>query len=92
MSTTVISLFALLQTQELSNYLTATFQARRMLRRLTFKCKVTKIVLVMSLRYTPLTQSYTVLHLFNVCSNHATLKYSGQKSTNNLQFIILTYL
>ena len=33
---------------------------------------------------------HTLLDLFNVCSNHTPLNYSGQESKNNLQFIILT--
>ena len=37
-----------------------------MFRRLTFKCKITKIVLVMSLKYTPLTQSILCL-IFLMC-------------------------
>ena len=50
----------------------------------------------MSLKYTPVTHSILclnflmcvatiVLERFNVCSNHALLKYSGYKSKNNLQ-------
>ena len=35
---------------------------------------------------------HTVLELFDMCSNHAPLNYSGQESKNNLQFIILTHL
>ena len=35
---------------------------------------------------------HTVLDLFHVCSNHASLNYCGQESKNNLQFMILTYL
>ena len=35
---------------------------------------------------------HTVFSLFNMCSNHAPLNYSGQESTNNLQFVILIYL
>ena len=35
---------------------------------------------------------HTVLDLFEVCSNHAPLNYSGQEFQNNLQFMILTYV
>ena len=51
-----------------------------------------KIVFVMFLKYTPVTKKHTVLDLFNACSNHEPLKYSGKESRNNLQFMILTYL
>ena len=53
----------------------------------TFRCKIPKIVLVMSLEYTPVKHKHTVIDLFNVCSNHEPLHYQ-----NNLQFMILTYL
>ena len=36
-------------------------QEEKMLRQLTFKCKIAKIVLVMSLKYTPVTQSILCL-------------------------------
>ena len=51
-----------------------------------------KIVLVRSLKYTPVTQSILCLIFFNVCSNHAPLNHSGQGSKNNLQILILIYL
>ena len=35
---------------------------------------------------------HTVLDLFNVCSNHAPLNYSGQESKTKSQFMILIYL
>ena len=50
---------------------------------LTFKWKITKIVLVMSLKHTPVTQSILCL-IF--------LRYSEEESKNNLQFMILTYM
>ena len=55
---------------------------------LTFKCKITKITLVMSLKYTSMTQSKLCL----MCSNHAPLNYSGWESKSNLRLKILTYL
>ena len=64
-----------------------------MLRRLTFKGKVTKIVLVISLNYTH--QSHEalthVLDLLKVCSNNAPFNCSEQESEHNLQLMILTY-
>ena len=61
-------------------------QEEHTLRQLTFKCKITKIVLVMSLKYTPVTQSLMYLDLFNVSSTHAPLNYSGQESKINLVY------
>ena len=46
-----------------------------MLRWLTYKYKITRIV-VISLNYTQI----TVLGLFNVCGNHVSLNYNGQES------------
>ena len=69
-----------------------TQQEEKMLRQLTFKCKVTKIMLVMSLKIHTSHTKHTVLDLFHVCSNHALLHYSEQVSKNNLQFMNLTYL
>ena len=51
-----------------------------------------KIVFILYFKYIPVTLKHTVLDLFNVCSNHATLNYSGQEFKHNLQFMILTYL
>ena len=47
------------------------------LTRLTFKCKITKFMLVIS-------PKHTVIDLSNVCSNQAPLKYSGEESKNYL--------
>ena len=58
-----------------------------MLKWLTFKSRITKIVLVVTHNYTRQTKP-TVLDLFNEFSNHAPLNYSGQESKNNLQFMI----
>ena len=46
-----------------------------MLRQLKFMWKITKIVLVLSLKYAP--YKHTVLDLFNMCSIHAPLNYSA---------------
>ena len=64
----------------------------KLLRRLTFKCKITKNhVSYVSEIHTSNTK-HTVLVLFNVCCNHAPLNYSGPESKKKLQFVILTYL
>ena len=75
----------------LSTYTLECKQEDQMLWWLTLKCRITKIISVMSLKYMLVTQ-HTVLDLFKVCSNHAPLNYSGQESEINLQFMILTYL
>ena len=62
-----------------------------MLTKITFKRKITKIVLVTSLKQTSHTKQ-TVLDLYSVCSDSAPLNYSGKESKNNLQFMIRTYL
>ena len=82
-------------------------QKEQRLGRLIFKCKITKLLLVMSLRYTPVKKTTTnktkqnkktttkkpkVLDLFHVCNKRAPLNYSRQDSKNNLQFVILTYM
>ena len=39
------------------------------------QCIITKIVLVTSIKYTPVTHTNHIMHnLFNVCSNHAIFK------------------
>ena len=68
-------------------------QAQQMLRWLTFKCKITKILFVMSLKiHTSLCPTQHTVFNLSVCSNHAPLNYSGWESKNNLQFMILTHL
>ena len=52
--------------------------------------KKKKKVLVMPLRYTPVTQS--ILCLIFMMSVATIPPYSGQESKNNLLFMILTYL
>ena len=57
---------------------------------LTFKCKIDKIMLVISLKYIPVTQSILYLTLMHV--NHTTLTQRWTKKKKKLQFIILTHL
>ena len=45
-------------------------------------------MIVTTHKYTTFKQSI----LFNVCSNHAPLEYSGQESKVSVQFMILAYL
>ena len=67
-------------------------QEQQTLKQLTFKYKITKIVLVTSFKTHISNPKHTVLDLFTVCSNHAPLNYIGQETKNNLQFMSLTYL
>ena len=64
----------------------STIQKEQTLRRLTFKCKIRKIVLVMPLKYTGVAQSILCLTFLICVATMHRLNYSGQDSKNNLQF------
>ena len=61
-------------------------QEEEMFSWLTFKYKITKIMVVLSFKCTLVSQS--ILY----CRNHAPLNCSWQESKSNLLFMILTYL
>ena len=72
-------------------YADFTKQEEQTLRWLTFKSKIAKIMLVMSLKYTPVTQSILCLN-FLMCVATMHHKTTVHKSKNNLQLMFLTYL
>ena len=64
-------------------------------RRLTFKCKIErkkKVMFVMSLEYTPVTQNVLCLMFLLYVRNVQRLNYGGQESgKTNLHFVILIH-